>query len=458
MTDADYYRELLRPVFAGRKVVATADVIQGAAAVVPFLRGVGADRPFLLAGNVGTGPVPTADEAEQFVLGLGGDGTMMGGIRSFEEALFDLPAGAVAALDAYDPDHEAIILGSLFTTDGLIAGRRVYGGREKRWQDIEDKTVIDAVLAEAGIALAPSEVVALADARAAAARVDAGLGTAWAGDAREGWWGGASYFRWVRTDDDASEAETFLGASCDRVRVMPFLEGIPCSIHGIVFPDRVTAFRPVEMVTLRRVGGNRLLYASVDTFWDPPDADRTDMRAIARRVGETLRRVVGFRGTFTLDGVLTADGFRPTEVNPRPGAGLAPIMAACGVNISLLNKAIIEREPFDWRPDELEELVVTAADRTRGGGCFTIFPSSRKETETCRIAMRDGAFARTSEEGDGEMLIGPATAGALVRYVPDATRVPTGPSFAPTAVEFFAFTDAEFGTGIGPLEPARSVR
>jgi hypothetical protein len=42
-----------------------------------------------------------------------------------------------------------------------------------------------------------------------------------------------------------------MSARADRVRVMPFLEGIPCSIHGIVFAEHVAALQPLEMVTLR---------------------------------------------------------------------------------------------------------------------------------------------------------------------------------------------------------------
>ena len=103
----------------------------------------------------------------------------------------------------------------------------------------------------------------------------------------------------------------FLAARCDRVRVMPFLEGIPCSIHGVVFPEGVATFRPVEMVTLRRPReSGRLRYAGAATFWDPPDDDREVMRDLARRVGE-LRRRVGYRGAFTVDGVLAAEAFCP---------------------------------------------------------------------------------------------------------------------------------------------------
>jgi hypothetical protein len=67
---------------------------------------------------------------------------------------------------------------------------------------------------------------------------------------------------------------------------MPFLEGVPCSIHGVVFPEGAATFRPVEMVTLRRPGSSRLRYAGAATFWDPPAADREVMRDLARRVGE----------------------------------------------------------------------------------------------------------------------------------------------------------------------------
>jgi hypothetical protein len=70
---------------------------------------------------------------------------------------------------------------------------------------------------------------------------------------------------------------------------MPFLEGIPSSIHGIVCPGAVATFRPVEMVTLRRPGSTRLHYAGAATFWDPPDEDREVMRDLARRVGAGLR-------------------------------------------------------------------------------------------------------------------------------------------------------------------------
>ena len=70
-------------------------------------------------------------------------------------------------------------------------------------------------------------------------------------------------------------------ARADRVRIMPFLEGIPCSIHGIVFETQVIAVRPVEMLTLRRPDVGILEYVGTATFYDPPDDIRRAMRSVA---------------------------------------------------------------------------------------------------------------------------------------------------------------------------------
>ena len=51
------------------------------------------------------------------------------------------------------------------------------------------------------------------------------MGTVWVGDNREGWHGGAKMLRWVRSRSEGRAAQLFLAEHCDRVRVMPFLEG-----------------------------------------------------------------------------------------------------------------------------------------------------------------------------------------------------------------------------------------
>ena len=361
-------------MFAGRKVVLAGGPLAASTVMCRRLRELGAERPFVLATGTGTGELPHPDEADWCVVELRAP-DVMSEIRKAMRLLRLLPSTVVEALDRWDPERRAVVLSPMFNELPEIAGRRVYGPRRPAWRRLEDKVVVDALWDDLGIMRAPSAVVA-AEAEAlwaAARRLDRGAGTAWAGDARQGFHGGASVLRWVRGVEDVEEAAAFLGARCDRVRVMPFLEGIPCSIHGVVFPGGVAAFRPVEMVTLRQPGSSRLRYAGAATFWDPPPADREVMRDLARRAGEGLRERVGYRGAFTVDGVLTAEGFLPTELNPRLGAGLSAMTRDVPeLPVALLDRALVEGEPLTLPAAELERQVLDDADRTRAGGAWTV--------------------------------------------------------------------------------------
>jgi hypothetical protein len=451
----------LRPLFAGRKVVVTGGPLAAMTGTCRRLRELGAERPFLLATGRGTGALPDPDEAEWVVVELRAP-DLIAEIRAAMRLLRLLPEDVVAALDRWDPAREALVLSPMFNELAEIGGRRVYGPRRPEWRRLEDKVVIDALWDDLGVARAPSEVVpAEAEALAAAAgRLDRGAGTAWAGDARQGFHGGAFCLRWVRGAAEAAEAVAFLAARCDRVRVMPFLEGIPCSIHGVVFPAGVATFRPVEMVTLRRPASGRLRYAGAASFWDPPAADREVMRDLARRVGDGLRERVGYRGAFTVDGVLAAEGFLPTELNPRLGAGLSMMTGNLpGLPVGLLDRALIEGEALAFGAADLEGQVLAAADRSRAGGAWTVTEAAADATSELPVAFEQGT-CRPAEvgEADGVLTFGPSGVGGFVRLALDPDRVPAGPPVAPLAVAGFALADERFGAGIGPLEPARAVR
>jgi hypothetical protein len=464
--------EELRPLFAGRKLVLTGGPLAALTGICRRLRDLGAERPFLLATGMGTGEVPGPDEAEWCVVELRAP-DIMAEIRTAMRLLRLLPTEVVEALDRWDPERRALVLSPMFNELPEIAGRRVYGPRRAEWRRLEDKVAVDELWDDLEVARAPSEVVPAEEAalRAAAGRLDRGAGTAWAGDARQGFHGGAFGLRWVRGEEDVAEAVAFLAARCDRVRVMPFLEGIPCSIHGVVFPNGVATFRPVEMVTLRRPGGspggsggNRLRYAGAATFWDPPPADREVMRDLARRVGAGLRERVGYRGAFTVDGVLAAEGFLPTELNPRLGAGLSMMTRDLpDLPVSLLDRALVEGEPLAYGADDLERQVLAAADPTRAGGAWTVTdrrPGPGDATRELPVTFAGGG-CRPAAEGrpaDGVLSFGPSGVGGFLRLALDPGRVPVGRSVAPLAVAAFALADDRFGAGIGPLEPALAVR
>jgi hypothetical protein len=240
---------------------------------------------------------------------------------------------------------------------------------------------------------------------------------------------------------------------------MPFLEGVPCSIHGIVFPDEVITVRPVEQITLRRVDQPEFFYAGCATFFDPPDAVTASMRTMAQRVGEHLRASVDFRGAFTIDGIVGADGFRPTELNPRSGAGLNVIQRGQpDLPLQLLLDVLVGGIELPYDPRTLEHMLVTGADAHRGGGTWRVLPAAVPDVHARKvIGGRDGwRWSNDDEEATGEVSAGSSSLGGSVRLGAFAGGVAIGPSFAPAAAAFWAFADRELGTGVGALEPARS--
>jgi hypothetical protein len=452
------YRDLVRPLVAGRKVIVTGGPLAALTPMVTLVRALGALRPFVLGFGEGTGELPDSDRADVLVLELSAT-DIVGELRAQDALLADLPPHARAALDRFDPERVAVVI---VTTPSFaqprVAGRPSLGPRTPESIALEDKTIVDQLWDAFGVTRPPATVVA-AEARAlddAASRLDTGTGTVWSGDTSEGFNGGGLFVRWVKTGDvdTAREAASFFAAHCRRVRVMPFLAGTPCSIHGMVFRDGVSVFRPVELVTLARPGAGRMVYAGTATFYDPPPEARDEMRAAARRVGDGLRERIGFRGAFTVDGVITVDGFLPTELNPRSGAGLMPLGAALPeLPLHLLHLAARDDRDFEARPAELERLVVEAADRSRRGAAYTETRVTFTETFTRRVVYEGNEYrlAAAGEPEDARITVGPSNVGGFVRIAPEVERTPAGPSIAPLAVAGFKLADREWATGIGPV-------
>lgn len=455
-----YYQHALERCYGGHRYLLTVDVLVGTTGLIADLRRFGAEDIFVVSGTRGIGPVP--EDTPSVLLGTQGT-SMMDGIRRFERALGDLdlgPRAAVAAIGAFDPHGEARVVGALFTSLSSVAGRAVYGARDTRWQALEDKTVVDALWDAAGVPRAPSRVVAAEPAAlwAASNDLDRGAGVVWAADNRRGWHGGASGLRWVRSPDDpgaVEQAAAFLSDEADAARVMPFLDGIPCSIHGCVFDEYTAVLRPCEMVVLRRPGRSDLLYAGTATTWDPPPQRRDEMRAAARRVGDHLRTTVDYRGFFAMDGVMTSQGFRPTELNPRFGAAALRLGRAADLPLYLLHLAIVEREPVDWQPRRFEQQVVAAADEQRSAGSFVSTP--RVHDGEAALAWDDGALRETTGPADVTVTGGSSPGGGVLRVLVDPARHPRGRSVAPVTAAALLWADDHWDLGLGPLEPASDV-
>jgi hypothetical protein len=463
LLDADVRADVtgrLAAHWAGRPVVVGPGVLAAYTRTVEWLRELGC--PVLVVVTTrGVGPVPAEGSCEVLWLEQPRTISLTDELRLHDRLVRRLPTELRAAIDAFDPERRAVWLTSPFvTTDEPIDGRPVTGGRPASFLALEDKLVADPLWDAAGITTAPYRVVELVDdaaLEAATAELASELGAVWTGDARDGFNGGGNYVRWVRDDRDRAAASAFFRLHCDRVRVMPFLEGVPCSIHGFVLPDGTAALRPVEIVTLRDPDARTMAYAGLGSTWDPPAADREAMRDAARRVGARLQREHGYRGAFGIDGVLTAEGFRPTELNTRMSAGATTLSELDRRFFSFLQAALVAGLDTGLTAPDLEGLV-PAMDAARVGKVVAFAEGAPEPpAESYPVAWDGRAFARTGEETGNLFSVGPTATGLFARVDPCAVLV-TGQRLAPVNAALLAHLDASYGTSFGPMQPAPDVR
>jgi hypothetical protein len=446
----EWWIEPMRRVFAGRAVVLAGAMGSSWTEHIELLRSVGVDKLLVIATEGrGAGPLP---DVPTVIVEPASGLSQMERIHAADRTLHEPTSDMVAAIEAFDPAGKAVVVATFLSTATQLVGRPIMSFRRPEWLALEDKVVVDAFWDRADVERQPSRVVALGNAARAATDVDRGDGTVWAADAREGFHGGATQTYWVRDDASRDRALAGLSSVCDSVRVMPFLEGVPCSIHGIVLPDGVAVLRPVEMVTLRR--GHEFAYAGCATYWDPDPIARERMRTVARRAGDRLREEVDFRGTFTVDGVVTAAGFWPTELNPRFGAGIMTIARGTGIPMVLVNDLIVGGYDIGRTALDLEADVVTHGDARRGGGTWQGGLDIEIELESEPVQYVDGAWVWARSGGPIDARV---TAGSgFIRCLYDQASTPIGPSTGPRAVAFWEFAAAEFGIDTAGLAAART--
>lgn len=418
--------------------------------LIDQLRQWGGSEFLVVAGEEGVGTQPEVET----VFMPSPPGTVMEGFRRFAAKVNEPPRNVRRAVEHFDSEGSARVLGPLFAVPEYFLGRRLYGSRPSAWEELEDKTVADGIWDEAGVARAPSEVVRLEDVADATARLGGPLGAVWAADNSDGWHGGGEMTRWI---PDAPTARAVVDEWQDRirrVRVMPFLEGVPCSIHGVVTNDGVAALLPVELLILRRTDRTGFVYAGVANTWNPPGSIREEMREAARRVGEVLRGRSGHRGPFSIDGVATADGFCPTELNPRFSVGYGiQANTVPGLFGGFFVRALIDGD-LDVPAADLERLIVTAADAARGIRC-RIPVEGVHERQTTDLAIVDG---RVTPDPDGDRLeLGPSPFGSVLFWAVDAARIPHGSLFAPYAAQVIDYARETWGISVPESVPAADL-
>jgi hypothetical protein len=449
----------LGALWAGRPVVVGPMVLAGAAPYVAWFRELGCPV-LVVATSRGAGRVPADDDCQVVTVAPPATASVTEELRTYDRMTRHLPDHARTAVEAFDPERRATWFTLPFvTTDDPVDGRPVTGGRPASFVALEDKLLADPIWDAAGVERAPCRVVEVGDdagLRAAAGELGGPAGTVWSGDARDGFNGGGNFVRWVRDESDRTEALAFFRPRCDRVRVAPFLEGVPCSVHGFVLPGGTAALRPVEIVVLRDPATRAFRYSGLGTTWDPPAADREVMRSAAHRVGALLQREHGYRGAFGIDGVLTEDGFRPTELNTRMSAGATTVADVDRRFFTFLQAALVAGVDTGLTSADVEGLV-PEMDAHRTGKVICVCEGTTVEDDSYPVAWDGASFSRAEADTGDVFAIG-ATPTGLFAKVDPCTAVVAGRRLAPVSAALAAYVHATYGAGSGTLEPAPDVR
>jgi hypothetical protein len=449
----------LAGLYAGGPVILGPGVLAAFTSRVAELHGRGC-RVLVLSTARGAGPVPGPDECTVVELETPVTRLVTDELRLLDDLAHHLPEHAVAAIECFDPAGEAVWnVGHFVTDDEPILGRRVVGGRPAAYLRMEDKLFAEEVWAACHVPTAPHRVVtveetALAEATAALAGP---LGAVWTGDTRDGFHGAGNYVRWVLDEQDRAVAQSFFALHCDRVRVMPFLDGVPCSIHGFVLPDGTAVLRPVEIVVLRKVASHEFVYGGLSSYWDPPDADRAEMRAVARRVGSWLQDEHDYRGAFGIDGVLTADGFRPTELNTRLAAGAVRLADFDRELFELLQTHLVAGLDTGATVADLEALV-QLMDAERSGRPIALGQGvSLGASDEYDLEWDGTTLTKATGSTGNTLVLADTPSGFYSRISPCAALVP-GDRLAPINAALLAYLDREYDAGFGPVEAAPDLR
>ncbi|WP_329377051.1 ATP-grasp domain-containing protein [Streptomyces sp. NBC_01716] len=245
--------------------------------------------------------------------------------HEFEPFLGSPPDMLREWLDDIDPARSCVVLGSIWTTMSHLCGRPVHGWRRPEWVAWEDKVRIERLWADLGIP-SPRHVVMSVDdpgLREQATALDGGRGVVMAIDSSQGVPGGGGRgLRWVRSSAEFDAALKLFTGRTRQVRIAEFVEGVPCSTQALALDTGIAVFEPAEEAMLRDPRFGEFRYCGTSTSWRPPDQVKAAIETYARDAGRRLDELTGYRGIFTVDGLLTDRGFLATELNPRGAGGL----------------------------------------------------------------------------------------------------------------------------------------
>ncbi|WP_145786573.1 hypothetical protein [Kitasatospora atroaurantiaca] len=365
-------------------------------------------------------------------------------------AQLDAPGWLTSQADAFDPDRTSWLVVPDPLDPARAGTRRRLGRRQPAFRFLENKTVVDTLWDTLGVPRARSFISDLPhDVSVLGEWVDCGGGVVCSlqpvdGDpvtGGDGMW-------WWRPGEPPSVPRSLTGRH--HVRLMPLLEGLPARLHGLVLPHGVVTFPPMEIVTLPRLDRGAFLCAG--TVPNAALIDQVGLRESAARIGSALQERMGYRGGFSVDGIVTRDGFVPTDFNARLTSAMAAAPPELRVLLHTAN--LLAREGIGITTEAVETL---AGDVFADRGAYTLHGAATRARRdgNRRIGFRWEGLRpvtdATSTTADGQLTLRPSPRGWLLTATLLADRLPVRGHLGPLAPAVFRLSDEVFGTDFGDL-------
>ncbi len=172
---------------------------------------------------------------------------------------------------------------------------------------------------------------------------------------------------------------------------------------------------------------------------------------MARRVGEVLRATYGYRGGFGVDGVLTADGFRPTELNSRMSAGLTTLAAVDRAFMSLLQTNLVAGVDTGLDVATVESLVPLMDAHRTGRPAALVERLHVGAAHEFPVVWDGHRLHRSPVETDDVLAVADTPSGGYATVVP-CSFLRRGDRLATVDLALMALLDEEYDAGFGAAD------
>ena len=164
-----------------------------------------------------------------------------------------------------------------------------------------------------------------------------------------------------------------------------------------------------------------------------------------------------------MDGVMTNQGFMPTELNPRFGGALNRMSASLpDLPLYLMHLCTVEGLELDVDPDSLGQLIVDAAEQNPIiRGMYVLEGLYGLDPEECNVLLDPyGQWYVAPDDTQTSVCIlrlGNATAGTFVFADVPSGYLSRGESAAPILASLFAFAGQHWSLSIPILIPSKNA-